>query len=590
MGRRSVWLLVLLLGISEGFAQRIPVREAAFQIYEKELEGFEILLPATVAVARDSLVAHLERHTSRIAVFEDMILVEEARYAPISIWQPITMMFLVESQGSQISRIRAGALVNYRQSITIPQAPDMALRLLLDLDQYCRETTGDSLDFDLLFQRISAQDLVHQFEARQAGYKWNLHADRKPEEVVDEAGLRLRNKTGLTTEDPAEVMDREIVEEVSRRFQVYVQGSESSAFVPQDQQAGQALLMDSIAQLSQQLSMATAQLAQYRDQQDSTASLPASVVQATPAEVVTRIIRDTIIITDTVAAAVREAVLVQESQALQQQLLAKDQELGVVFSRMERLERELDALKAGQQADVQPEDSLLALRQLLEQAEDDHARRLARYETQTDSLQELITTLNPESEQSKARRAIYLRQLNQLQEAQQTLVERGWNVTMREKRVGQREQFLAEQEKEADIAAMLQRIADLEQELARGQANEQQQAAVIIEPGRLRIGEEEIPAFSLRTSLPASWAKEQLLAWARVYDLRVKGDEVLLIQSDNLPGMEGPRYDWQTTLLERESGAILYATFRTHDGRYLNFRDGSLESRQAIRLLQEVFR
>ncbi len=227
MRKRSVWLVIWFLTMGGAFAQRIPVRVAEFQVYEKELEGFEFLLPSPVAKTRDSLVAYLQENVEAVAVFEDMIMAEEVRYPAISIWQPVTLVFLIEPQANLLTRVRAAALINYRQSITVPQAPDLALRMLLDLDQFCRRTTGDSLDFDILFQSITAQDLAGQFAARSAGYKWNLYVDRKPEEVVENAGLFLRNKTGLTTPNSSELLDKEIVDEVSRRFQVYVQSRES---------------------------------------------------------------------------------------------------------------------------------------------------------------------------------------------------------------------------------------------------------------------------------------------------------------------------------------------------------------------------
>lgn len=590
MGKRSVWLVIGVLSMGGLFAQRIPVRVAEFQVYEKELEGFEILLPAPAAKIRDSLVAYLQQNIQGIAVFEDMVMAEEVRYPAISIWQPVTLVFLIEPQANLLTRVRAAALLNYRQSVTVPQAPDLALRMLLDLDQYCRRTTGDSLDFDVLFQSMSSQDLARQFAARSAGYKWNLYVDRKPEEVVDEAGLYLRNKSGLTTKEPAELLDEQIVEEVSRRFQVYVQSSESSAFLPPDQVKAQSVLLDSIAILHQKLLQRQATIAHLQTRIDS---LPENeplreIVRTEPEEPI--ILRDTIYIESVVESSNQEDSLRQKNQSLTQQILEKDQELGVVFSRMERLERQVAALQEGMAAQSEPEDSLMNLKKLLEETEDEAELRMVRNLQTIDSLQNLIITLNPESEESRARRAIYLRQLTQLEESQNLLVERGWEVAMREKRVGQREQFLATQEEGAEKAELLERIRELEVQLQEMASVESGRKPLSVEPGVVRMGEQEIPAFSLRTSLPASWAKEQLLAWSRIYNLTITGDEVFMIQSDELPGMSGMRYRWQTTFLERESGSILYATFQTPEGHYLNIRDGSLESKQAIRLLQEVFR
>lgn len=590
MGKRSVWLVIWFLTVGGAFAQRIPVRVAEFQVYEKELEGFEFLLPSPVANTRDSLVAYLQENVEAVAVFEDMVMAEEVRYPAISIWQPVTLVFLIEPQANLLTRVRAAALINYRQSITVPQAPDLALRMLLDLDQYCRRTTGDSLDFDILFQSITAQDLARQFAARSAGYKWNLYVDRKPEEVVENAGLYLRNKTGLTTQNSDELLDKEIVDEVSRRFQVYVQSSESPAFLPTDQAEHQAILLDSIAGIHQKLLQAQATITLLTVRVDSLPEEPPLQEIVNGPEPDPIILRDTIYIESVVESKEQEQQLQQANQELTQQILEKDQELGVVFSRMERLERQIATLQESSTTATGVDDSLLNMRKLLEETEDQAEASLVRNQQVIDSLQALIVTLNPESEESKARRAIYLRQLTQLQESQNLLVERGWEVAMREKRVGQREQFLADQEEDVETAALIQRIGELEAQLQRTTAAESGQKTVVVEPGLLRVGEQEIPAFSIRSTLPASWAKEQLLAWSRIYNLRVKGDEIFLIRSSELPGMGDVQYQWQTTFLERETGSILYATFQTTDGQYLNIRDGSLESKQAIRLLQEVFR
>lgn len=589
MRKRSVWLVIWLLTVGGAFAQRIPVRVTEFQVYEKEMEGFEFLLPSPVAKTRDSLVAYLQKNVEAVAVFEDMVMVEEVRYPAISIWQPVTLVFLIEPQANLLTRVRAAALMNYRQSVTVPQAPDLALRMLLDLDQYCRRTTGDSLDFDILFQSITAQDLSRQFAARSAGYRWNLYVDRKPEEVVEEAGLYLRSKTGLTTAGSDELLDKQIVEEVSRRFQLYVQSSESSAFLPPDQAGTQAILLDSIAGLNQKMLQAQATIAQLTVRIDSLPEeqpLPEVVSESNPGPI---ILRDTIYIESVVESKDQEQQLQRANQELTQQILEKDQELGVVFSRMERLERQIATLQESSTRATGVDDSLMNMRKLLEETEDQAELSLRRNQQVIDSLQTLVLTLDPESEESKARRAIYLRQLTQLQESQDLLVERGWEIAMREKRVGQREQFLATQEEDVEKAALLQRIGELEAQLQRITAADSGQKTVAVEPGSLRSGDQEIPAFSIRSRLPASWAKEQLLAWSRVYNLTVKGDEIFLIRSSELPGMGDVQYHWQTTFLERETGSILYATFQTSEGEYLNIRDGSLESKQAVRLLQEVF-
>ncbi|MDP5169416.1 MAG: hypothetical protein NWR72_04175 [Bacteroidia bacterium] len=621
MGKRSILLwLIMIAGLGNLLSQRLPVRMADFQIYEKQLEGFEILLPSDAVMLREALVAHLQAQGAAPSVYEDMILCEQLRYAPVSVWQPLTLVYFLEPQTKHLTRFRAAALIDYRESVTVPRFPDLALRLLLDLDQFTRSATGDSLNFDPLFIGIQTQDLVRQYQARKSQQVWNLYVERRPSEVTDQPGLFLRQSTRPIDSLPDTEIDDAIVEEVSRRFRQYLSSDEIKPFLGEESSGLARNYRDSLDLLTQELARTREVRQRLLTERDSLSQawqgvqsqagdmpeavrkrmvaleaenekLTAQLAATSPLPAVALSVDTLAIISPLLSEHAEERKAFQQQiDRLNQELLAKEQEIGVVFGRMEQLERQGRSVN-------REEDSLVLQLANWQQQERAWADRLAASERQIlvqdnrgDSLLQIVAALNPESDESKARRAIYLRQQEQLQQAQIALTERGWELAMREKRIRQRELFLSELEENTDQEALIRRISELEEQLRLIEIKADEPAKqILIEPAILRIGEADIPAFSVRSQLPASWVREQLRAWARSYGLPISGDEVLQIVSKELPGMEGVRYTWRLSVLQRESGCIIYSTFKGVGESYLDPRERSLESSRATFLLQEVF-
>lgn len=567
----------LMLVAGSMSAQRIPVRVEAFSVYEKEIEGFEWILPADVTAVRDSLTAYLSRNTDRMTVFEDMILVESIRYAPVSIWQPVTLIYLFDSDSRMLTRVRAGSLINHQQSVTIPSTPDLAIRFLLDLDQMTRFTTGDSLDFDLLIRNMSSRELLQQYRARTEAYKWNLYVDRRPEEVVEQAGLTLRNPEAFA-ESESPTPDEQIVEEISLRFQQYAAASDQERlFLGEEEVARLRQLQDSIAGL--QLEIVSLKERENRSRQTSLSpsGRPDTIY-----------LTETVVIDEGERSAAQRMLLEEENDRLRERLREKDRELEVVFSRLELKEQELARHLARQpNEEVETnEDELLPLRDTIRQQE----LAIRDLEMVTDSLRELLLILQPESEASRARRAIYLRQQMQLADARQALVEESLSVSAREKRVDQRERFLADQEESMDQDSLLRRISELENALIE-ERRILRQEPIPVTSGTIRTEGREIPRLSIRSELPPSWTREQLLAWLRTYELphTQEGYEFQIISSD-LPGMGEEKYVWDIRITTRDSGSAIHHTFRQPDGTYLDLRTRTLESLRAARLIQDIFR
>lgn len=531
MGKRIACFCLLLWGVNVMVAQRLPVRLAAFQVYDKAVEGYELLLPLPAGTLREALVTHLQANTSPSSIFEDLVLCEQVRYAPISVWQPISLIYLLEEASPHTTRLRAAALIEYRTCITPRQFPDLALRLLLDLDQLVRSATGQSLDFDALFVGLSTEELRQQYESRMAQQRWNLLTTRRPEEVVQHAGLHLR-AAGLATDSSTErLSDEAVVGEMSRRLESYL----SDATLTLSASPATEAAPDSLSRQRWQ---------QEKRRADSLEKIVAE---------------------QTAQLALRE----EEMLGLLARLSSWSEEaaLPLVVPERDSLRREREQVA-----------------RLRSEAETIRRER--------DSLLRLVVILEPDPVRVSAREAIYLKQLERLEAAQEALAERNWEVSMREKLMRQREQFWAEQEADKEKAVMIRRISDLEEALriARERAERADPMPLPVEPGMVRSQQQEIPALVLRSALPLSWVREQCLSWASLQNLPVEdGQELLVIVSDKLPGLEGQRFRWQMSLLARGEGTLIYATFQDAGGQYLDMKNGDWLTKQAEVLLQAVF-
>lgn len=569
-------MVIFMLICQTAVAQRIPVRANHFSVYEKEIEGIEWLMPAAPSVVRDSLASFLSNHTDRLAVFEDMILVESVRYMPVSVWQPITLLFLFDSETTLLTRVQAGCLINYQQSVTVAETPGLAIRFLLDMDQFTRYTTGDSLDFDGLMKNLTARKLLERHHARMESYKWNLYADRRREEVVEFPGLHLRNPDMFSTQ-PDIQSDEEIVKEVSLRFQQYVAASgESGTFLTDEEVDAVRHLRDSILQLQLDLVSSQEQINRQRQRQLS-GSLPDTIW-----------IRDSLPEQNEGQTSQQLQLLTEENNRLRQRLKEKDQEIEVAFLRLNQKEQQLASERKirtqlleseGKESANQWKDSLQS-----------QSRRLRSRIAETDSLKEVLVILQPDSEEAQIRRGIYLHQRQQLYEAQSVLAEESLAISAREKRVAQRESFLAQQETSPDRARLLRRISELESALIRAQSRSEE-TRTSVQPSVIVMDGHQIPALSIRSELPASWTREQLLSWFELYDIPfVESHTQYEVVSSELPGMGPEELHWTIRISSREGGSIIYHLMEQTDGTYLDLKRRSLESLRAARMIEEIFR
>ncbi len=606
----GIWLVPLW-----GWAQGIPVRTAEFRVYEKQLSGFEILLPASRERTRESIVDHLGQYLNQITTFEDMVFCEEVHYAPVSVWQPLTLVYQVQAESPRLTRLKVAALADFRFSVTVEQAPDLALRLLLDLDQMARSISGDSLDFNALFVDVSSRQLVAKYKARTAAHTWNMAVERRPEEVLEQTGLLLR-KESLRPDNQATAADDSIIALVSRRFSDYINRQDEGPFVSERESEAVAAFRDSLELVSGVLAESHRIRQQLVFQRDSL-SLAYDQVRLEagdlPVEVHMRLAAleqenqqlreqleagrdadlppaDSLMAAQEVLERAYDSVQ-NRNRKVQMQLREKEQELGVVFARLERLEQE------AMPPEPEKEDVEAKWRELTRQwavEREDLEADIRSLQHFNDSLSLVVMALNPESEKARAQQAVYMRRIRQLDEAQDRLVQRLWAVSNREKLIRQREQFLADYERSGNEAALLKRVSELEEALrttyARMEQGTDRLGNTLVEPAVLRIEDRQIPAFAVKTALPVSWTREQIRSWARLHDLRVVGDDILSLTSARLPGLEGTRFTWEMTMLERSRGAIIYATFQLPNGSYLDVTEGDLKSRLAVNLLEDVFR
>jgi chromosome segregation ATPase len=625
---RLLLFALLALGAWPLWSQPVILRPTELTLFEQQLPAYRF----TLQPAPDSVQRGIRRYYAAYPftplVFEDLLLYERVSYPPISTAEPITLYFQPEALPGGLTELTVAALYDYQTPIFHETQPDLALRLLLDLSELVRSLSGDSLQFEGVLTSMSLEELTERYEARREQNTYGFYVERLRDWVGDEGETRV--KADPFSANRPENFDTEdkIVAQLSARLsryqaQVSLEGKEAvEGYALRDslreQQAALARRNDSLRWQQRRIDSLQQALAQ-RPALPPSDSLQTLLAQA-----------DSLTTWRTEAEQLRAEVQAQRALALRYRDTTErlHRELGSLEQAQSRLERdsermssraavwagrydslqqvyrdtlarvtglrsELARLAALQETQVAAISGLSRRYDSLQQAFGQQRRLLTEVQRRSDSLRQEVSVLDPGSEVADVRRDIYLRQLAQLEAAQQRLAQREWELDGREKRVTQREKFLAETEADRTAEALLIRITGLEAQVDRLTARAEQVARspeVRIEPATIDREGVLIPGFAVKSPASETFLREQLMSWFRLQDLPLPSGDPLRAQAVPLPGIEEP-LDLRLAISSRRGqGQVVFCTFRRPSGQFLDPAGRDLDSARARALLQEIFR
>ncbi|MEM8892204.1 MAG: hypothetical protein AAGD28_29765, partial [Bacteroidota bacterium] len=473
------------------YGQLIPVKASRVRVMERQLEGFQVMVRKPRAEVKQGIRNHFATYIVNPPVsFEDFMIFEQLDYPPVSVSQPISFFYQLEDISGLMTRLTLVGSYDYQKPINIAEAPDLSLRLLLDLGEMVRKISGDTINFDPLFSETTAAELRKKYEERESRYQYDDIVERKRDWVGDIGETRLKKDPFSDYQAPEMKEDEEIVEQISLRFQDYLKNSpsESSQFLDDNSAEQISQYRDSLMQLHLTIDELRASLIQASFRQDSLNTQIANLQETQPETIDTLMDTPLLASTDSLLYIegkmlldsldqlnqnLRDRVAEQEEQikALKafgerQDSLNKKYQAEIALAasandpkaRIAQLEEERKELYQVQETD---RDLIQILRGRLSEQDMLIKRNEERMTAVKDSFQQEIATLNPESDAANIRRQVYLKQQKDLEEAQIALEQLEWEVKIRETRIDQREKFLADYELKGKEAELMKRIAEL---------------------------------------------------------------------------------------------------------------------------------
>lgn len=610
-------------------AQIIPVKATRVRVLERKLEGFQVMVRKPRPEVRQGIKDHFANYSTRPVSFEDFIIYERLDYPLVSVSQPISFFYQLEDISGIMTRLTLVGSYESQRSINVLDAPDLSLRLLLDLGELVKKISGDTLNFDPIFQETTAAELRQKYQERQSKVVYEDIVERKRDWVGDIGETRVKKDPFGDYQAPKMEEDEEIVEKISTRFQDYLKNAstDKSTFLDDDEAEQMLQYRDSLMVLQQDIDELRALLIQSKFSRDSLVNYIAAyennlntqldTLLDTPlpgeenAEMLTNLKQEE---WDSLLA-INSSLKKQMQEADEKLKAAKDFEVKQ-DSLIKKLQQNIEEAAAAQdpkariaQLEIerkelyQVQETDRTLIKILREKLSEQDLRLKQVDergnAQRDSLLREIAILNPDSEPAEMRRQVYLKQQKELEEAQIDLEQREWEVKILETRITQREKFLAEYELKGNEGKLMNRIATLEnrvdqllEERKRYEAKKKTKFSEIrIDPASTTYEGNTVPAFAIKSEQPPSLLREQILQWARLKKVKTSDEQESVWMKDiSLRELSDQPLTLRFSFALQNSGkSLLFVSFQEGNEGFIRTGSNSLPSRKAYALLLQIF-
>ncbi|MEM6800155.1 MAG: hypothetical protein AAF696_02060 [Bacteroidota bacterium] len=626
-----IWLCLLCLFPWELQSQVLPVKITRMRVMERKLEGFQVIVRKPLADVKKGIKNYFVTYDVLPVVFEDLLIYERVDYPPVSVSQPISFFYQLEDISGLMTRLSLVGMYDYQSPITVHAMPDLSLRLLLDLGKLIEIVSGDTLNFDPLFQETNATEIRQKYEERKSQFVYADVIERKRDWVGDMGETRIKKDPFHAYQAPEMEEDEAIVEQISSRFQDYLkqQSHKATQYVEESGAEQIRLYRDSLFSLHEEMDIMRASLIRASLKEDSLQAhilaidqpkmekvpldtlldMPlnepelAENIQLVRQEKLDSIQLENKQLRSRIAESEQQLITLKSFQKRQDSVLkkyqsdiAQAQELGDPKARVTQLEAERKELYQVQEAD---RDLIQILREKLSEQEVIHKRNQQRILSLKDSFQQEIAMLNPDSEAARMRRQVYLKQQKELEKSQIELEEREWEVKIRETRIAQREKFLAEFELKSKEAQLMQRIVELEERIdqlnqerfRREDQGKGKNYSLRIDPASTSLEGNTIPAFAVKSDEAPALLREQILEWTRLKNIEVQDEEnEIMLNNISLPELSAERMSFRFSFSLQNSGkSLIFVSMKEGANDFIKASSNSLRSRKAYALLVQIF-
>lgn len=130
-------------------AGQVTVKEVSLSLYNKPVNGYRVMLDRNQKLVAGQIVKHVT--ASGVAApfeFERTIIFENVFYKPVTDSREISLYYLLRTVDAQYTELTLVAMYDYKRCINFRDFPVLAIRMMSDLSELVRKTSGDELIFE----------------------------------------------------------------------------------------------------------------------------------------------------------------------------------------------------------------------------------------------------------------------------------------------------------------------------------------------------------------------------------------------------------------------------------------------------------
>ncbi|MFN0200086.1 MAG: hypothetical protein ACKVTZ_01115, partial [Bacteroidia bacterium] len=249
----TLFLFPFTLGFSK--TNTLRVEEVTLYLYAETVTGYEVVLPRNIKQVQQGIQKHLNEKNLEPFIFNEIMVCPDIYYPPITHEQKLSLYYnLEEGEKGKSTTLTFVGMYGYVHAINSQDDPDLALRMLLDMNELVSRYFGEQLDFNHIFEKTTHDEILASKENRNKRMEVTAKVDSNQyylNKLLDKDTFKVEPVVA-----PPQKADKEITAELAERFQRYVAHNEDSTPTPFYKDAAQRdvqILTDSIRLLVEKM-------------------------------------------------------------------------------------------------------------------------------------------------------------------------------------------------------------------------------------------------------------------------------------------------------------------------------------------------
>ena len=146
---KKILLIFILLGTVTSLllAREVEVKEVDLTLHNKPVSGFRMIIDRSSKTVLRSIIAANEDYNTKPFHFEQTLIYENIRYAPVTSSRDISLYYIMRGLPGQMTELTIVGMYDYKRSINSREFPELSKGMLGEIGKLVRNISGDAISF-----------------------------------------------------------------------------------------------------------------------------------------------------------------------------------------------------------------------------------------------------------------------------------------------------------------------------------------------------------------------------------------------------------------------------------------------------------